>query len=412
MKKSLIGLIIVLLFMTMGCIHLKSGAKNSDSDQDFETSKEFLYYNPAVVYRGTNLLPRDPEEKFKDAAEIYNMNIIRLICGDNEYKSLGYKDSFLYGDTNNFTQLRTDHLAILDQCCSWGKKYGLSIIVDMHHAAGRQWTWTYEHKIHEDFAYHEMTAEFWRQMAEYYKDEGAYLMFDIMNEPRYLEKYGEELAGWDTMDKDADGFYTEKTITDYMAYVKDTPADLNRLYTTVISAIRAIDEDRTIIIEPDYWAGAEFMRTLHPVYKKDGSLDENVWYSFHFYVPNSFTHQENNFSGEYPGVISDEWDTSYWNKERLRGYFERVESWRTKHGIPASSILCGEFNACRFAPGTARWLLDVTNLLEEYGYNWTYYMFREDQWDYMDCELGTSKSNTKRNFSGLMKILYEKFKYN
>ena len=44
-------------------------------------------------------------------------------------------------------------------------------------------------------------------------------------------------------------------------------------------------------------------------------------------------------------------------------------------------IFCGEFSACGWAPGADQWITDVVDILEGYGWDWTFHAFREsDMW--------------------------------
>ena len=410
--KRIIFLIFIIVILIFSCGNMKAKQNKNDYNILADLSGDLAFYNPNVKYRGSILLPEDPKEKFIAAVNEYNINIIRVSGGETD-PDFGKKDCFLYNDLGNFISLNKADLQMLDQIYDWTSELGIKLIIDHHHAAGRQWGWgIYDFRLFEDFKYHDMTVEFWRQMAEYYKDKED-IIFGLLNEPYFFQKFSADIIGWDNIQMDGP-FLADSTVKEYIEYTKGTPADLNILYNNAINAIRKISPNRIIIIEPDKWSSAEFMQTLEPIYNINGSLDENIWYSFHIYEPYPFTHDTENIKGKYPGTISSKWEEPrHWDKEVLRGFFERVEMWRKTNNIPKGQIICSEFNTTRWADGAAYWLSDIVNLIEEYGYNWTYYMFREDDWDFMDCELGVKKSNKiRKNDSILMNILYEKFKHN
>ena len=79
----------------------------------------------------------------------------------------------------------------------------------------------------------------------------------------------------------------------------------------------------------------------------------------------------------YPGVI----DGVYWDKEQLRVSMKEVIEFQKKHGVP---IFVGEFSVINWAKGGDRYLADMIELFEEYGWDWAYHAFRE--WDAWSIE--------------------------
>jgi hypothetical protein len=95
------------------------------------------------------------------------------------------------------------------------------------------------------------------------------------------------------------------------------------------------------------------------------------------YAPHSFTHQgiHGNPDGiRYPGTISGK----HWDKSALREYMEPVVAFAKRYRV---HMYVGEFSVIRTAPdGSAtRYLADLTDLLEECGYDWSYHAYREWQ---------------------------------
>lgn len=72
----------------------------------------------------------------------------------------------------------------------------------------------------------------------------------------------------------------------------------------------------------------------------------------------------------YPGWING----VYWDKEQIRVSMKDAIEFQRKHKIP---IFVGEFSVIVRAPGGERYLKDMIELLEEYGWDWTYHAFRE-----------------------------------
>jgi len=117
-----------------------------------------------------------------------------------------------------------------------------------------------------------------------------------------------------------------------------------------------------------------------------------VVYSPHFYTPGEFTHQ-GVFSPSgpvsYPGLIAGH----QWDKAALRAAMKPAIDWQHDYGKP---IYFGEFSAIRWAPGDSglHWLTDVTDLFEEFGWDWTYHAWRE--WDGWSVEHGPDRANQQR----------------
>jgi hypothetical protein len=162
--------------------------------------------------------------------------------------------------------------------------------------------------------------------------------------------------------------------------------DWHSLATKTARAIRAIDPDHAIIIEPGPWgspAGLEFFEPIDV---------ERVVYSVHMYQPHQFTHQGvyNSPTGvDYPGEI----DGRMWDKEALRKALQPARDYQIDYGV---HIYIGEFSAIRWAPGTSArdYLSDVIDIMEEYEWDWAYHAFRE--WDGWSVEHGSDPKDRSR----------------
>ena len=147
--------------------------------------------------------------------------------------------------------------------------------------------------------------------------------------------------------------------------------DWNSLADKTARAIRAIDPDRTLIIEPNQWGGAQGFASFEP-------LDlPRIVYSFHFYQPMQFTHQgihQNPAGVTYPGLIGNE----HWEKDALERAMCPALDFARKYRV---HLYVGEFSAIRTAPGdsVAQYLADVIEILEKHGFDWSYHAYREWQ---------------------------------
>ena len=196
----------------------------------------------------------------------------------------------------------------------------------------------------------------WEHLARRYKDSKAVWGYDLANEPQE-------------------------------AAVEDGLLDWEDLAVKTARAIRAIDPNRAIIIEPPEGMWPSGLQTFLP-------LDiPNVVYSVHMYVPSAFTHQgvvgKGPIGATYPGEIGGK----LWDKARLEAVLKPVVDFQRAYG---AHIYIGEFSAIRWAPDHSahRYLKDVIDIMEEHGWDWTYHGFRE--WNGWSVEHGEDKGNTAR----------------
>jgi endoglucanase len=177
----------------------------------------------------------------------------------------------------------------------------------------------------------------WQKIAQRYKGNTQIMGFDIVNEPAFR--------------KSASGL-----------------KDWNQLVTDTILAIRAIDPDRTIIIEPPF--GDIFRIDQLQIQKFS-----NLIYSPHFYYTLTFQHQ-----GLYGQKLGISYPTKKFNKKTLEQKLERVKRFQKKAKAP---IYIGEFSAVRWAPRKSafNYLKDVVSIFEANKWHWTYHTFRgADAW--------------------------------
>jgi len=87
----------------------------------------------------------------------------------------------------------------------------------------------------------------------------------------------------------------------------------------------------------------------------------------------------------------------------------RKMKFERKHNIP---IYVGEFCAIRYLKGSDRWVKDVIDIFEDFGWGWTYQAYRAGT--VCDAELGTDKNNKRYRMKNNVRIqlLKEKFSKN
>ena len=240
------------------------------------------------------------------------------------------------------------------------EKLGIRVVLDLHSPPGG--TPTTSGYVGSDtglFTSKEAQAKFvaiWSVMARRFRDSKVIWGYDLANEP-VEEEIGAGCENWQA------------------------------LATRTARAVRAIDAQHAIIVEPTPWGGPDALENLEPI------PVPGVVYSVHMYVPHQFTHQGVHGNGTnvlYPGPIQGK----LWDQAALRRTLQPVLDWQRDYGV---HIYIGEFSAIRWAPDDSafRYLRDCIDLFEENGWDWSYHAFRE--WDGWSVEHGADKNDHTRS---------------
>ncbi len=247
-------------------------------------------------------------------------------------------------------------LKYLDGVLTWARELGVKVVVDLHsppggaiggntatNASGPFWT---NPKAQAHF------VKAWQLIAQRYKGNEVIWGFDLLNEPEDRS-------------------------------VIEGCEDWQALAARAGKAIRQIDPQRTLIVEPNASGGPQGFIGFEP-------LDlERVVYSFHVYSPMEFTHQALDAPADpvtYPGRIGQQ----MWDKAALEAHMKPAIDFARKHRV---HLYVGEFSAIRWAPGAAQYLTDLTSIFEANGWDWSYHAFRE--WHGWNLELGPDRSDQR-----------------
>lgn len=241
---------------------------------------------------------------------------------------------------------RYDHIALLDAFIGWCKKYELNVVINLHKALGNYCDVDTGETLMDSPALQEKLVLFWVELEKHYTNEPQ-IVFELLNE------------------------------------VKDVEAKKwNDLATKLIDGIRSINKKRKIIVGTTHWNSVD---TLKDIKVFD---DENVIYTFHFYKPFEFTHQQGVLQAQtalynrkmpYPGDIERYRDyRSFMYGETLpySGFTEmnRVFIWDALEPVktfmeknPDKIVWCGEFGNIRHAKLEWRiaWFRDVIAFFKE-----------------------------------------------
>ncbi len=227
-------------------------------------------------------------------------------------------------------------LSRIDQALPHCQAHGVHLILEMHQmSSGLFLSRSAQGKL----------ISAWKRIAQRYKDQEVVVGYDLANEP-------------------PEGQWREGALL------------WNELADTLCRAIRSVDPETPIVVEP-VLSDLERFAQLRPLGSDRGWDLRNIVYSFHFYRPYTLTHQgigptSPPIGAIYPGTI----DGIAYDSARLHQAMRPAVEYQNRYRVP---IYVGEFSCIRWAPqGSAtKWLRDVTAILEHEGWDWTYHAYRE-----------------------------------
>lgn len=357
----LAGLSCLAISPVFGCSGNVKAAENSKL-RFWETQK-----------KGTNFFNRNPARaRFESAAEL-GVEFIRLV--PDKWASSGR--DFLIGNADQYAGIPPQDLARLDEVLRMAGESGHKVVLSMLSLPGARWRQNNADKddgrLWEDQEFLAQAERFWKELATHLAGRPEIVAYNPLNEPHPERSAGVEDPGSE----------------EFAAWVKaqqDSTHDLNRFYGRIVSAIRAADPETPILLDGYGFASPDGLSFIEP-------LDQpGILYAFHFYDPWNFTTKRiNNGRFSYPNRMPVNWEgeTKVWTIDDLRSRMQVVRTWAERHGIPASQIVAAEFGCNREVEGAAVYLSDLVTVLNENGWHWAFYSYREDVWTGMDYELGT-----------------------
>jgi len=283
--------------------------------------------------RGINAdnLNRINEDFFKKMVE-WNVNGVRvLVVADKEWRSKKGKKKQIRIPEDPLVAYKKS-LAHLKKVVAWSKEYNIPVILAV---GGVRDLWDDGQAGVE--ARH-ILVKLWEYLAATYRDNENVIGYDLVNEP----------------------------------HPRDANIWSSQLMPLLVKEIRKIDRKTWLIIEPVVWGRARGFKTLKPI------SDTRTIYSFHMYAPFLYVMQgvyKYPRGLVYPGMLRN-FNSSpklYWDKAQLRENMKPVRDFQLRNNL--SRIYVGEFSVVRWAPGRAKWLKDVVDLFEEYGWDWTYHSY-------------------------------------
>jgi hypothetical protein len=297
--------------------------------------------------RGVMYGPQFKEQDIRDLALDFRANLIRWQLNWTPMKAA----EDWAANLDDYDKWLDSALAECDKALTACERYNISVLVDLHTPPGGR-TDGGVCRMFSDKRYQDKLISVWDTIARRYKGRPVVYAYDLLNEA------------------------VEGVVAPGLMNWRD-------LATQAAIAVRTVDPGKPVVFEPSPWGGPDGFDSLIP-------LDiDRVIYSFHMYKPHKFTHQD--VYGDapdlnYPGII----DGIMYDKETLRQEMAPAIDFQNDFN---AHIYVGEFSAIRWAPDNSayRYLSDVIDLFEEYGWDWSYHAFRE--WDGWSVEHGPDKTN-------------------
>lgn len=327
--------------------------------------------------KGANFFNRVPAaERFEAASEL-GLEFIRLV--PDKWKSA--ERDFLIGSADHYTGLVEADFAKLKEALDLAHSSGNKVVFGMLSLPGARWVQLndgkQDYRLWNSDEFQAQAVQFWTDLATRLRGHPAIVAYNPLNEPHPARQAGIDGA-------------EEEGFPEWLEQHRGTNGDLDRFYKRICAAIRKVDPDTPILVEGYGHGSPTGLYYLSPV------EEENILYSFHYYEPWIYTATRvNKGRYAYPDRMPEYWNgpAVKWTKAKLKELMEPVAEWAAKHQLPVSRIVAAEFGCGRQSEGAIAYLTDLISLLNEQGYHWAFYSFREDSWDSMDYELGIEAAN-------------------
>lgn len=263
------------------------------------------------------------EEDFRMISD-FGFNFVRL--------PLSYR---VWSTPENPCFIDEEKIKPLDDAVEYGKKYGLHVCICLHRIPG--YCVNDDEPIKEPFDLFEDEEALeaacvqWCFIAERYKDiDNERLSFNLFNEPKW-------------------------SVAEYK---------VNRVYNRLVSEIRKVSQDRTIVVDGTHNGSQLPLSFMHLGY-------ENCIYSCRGYQPGNLTHYGVAENGQmdlpkWPGAVQITGGKSIpWDKAKMEEYFSL---WAAASNVYNRGVICGELGCYNKTPHdvTLAWYEDLLSTLKDH----------------------------------------------
>ena len=260
-------------------------------------------------------------------------------------------------------KLNEQPLAYIKNCIGWCQTHHLNMILDLHDFRGNVYgAMDTPMPLLTEISLQEHFLAVWSELSKHLKGYG-----NPNRNHRQNSKDGIVIA-----------FELINEVSDASHYL------WNRLYKSAVKAIRETDSNRLILVGSNFQNSAAYLNQL------DLIDDPAVFYNFHYYEPQVFTHQKAHFSEEmkdynqtvtYPGDISGfgkylkshpEYLMKYQLVAKERNNDRKLMEKLLKDAVDfvkftGCSLYCGEYGVIDSAPSSeaVKWIRDLLFILDE-----------------------------------------------
>lgn len=192
---------------------------------------------------------------------------------------------------------------------------------------------------------HDAWVAMLRHTAERYGSNPVVVGYDVMVEPNAYALPGNDFA-------DPIPFYIDKANM-------GTLADVNVLHRDATAAIRQVDTETPILLEPDGFANITWLPFL------TDTGDARTVYTTHDYTPFEYTHEVTP-GATYPGSydVDGDMQNELVNQAFLATFLAAIQAFSDQHGVP---VAITEFGVHRTAPNAATYLSDRIGIQDTIG---------------------------------------------
>ncbi len=331
--------------------------------------------------------PVEEEEMKKHFQEFITEENIKQIAGwgmDHVRLPVDYR---IFEKSPSSLEFNREGFYFIDLCADWCQKYGLNLILDLHDMEGNVYgAMESPMPLLTEEGLKKKFCRIWEEITLHFLGRKApVIMFELLNE-----------------------------VSDGSGYL------WNELCRQAVKVIRNIDKDRYILIGSNEQNSAFRLKELQ-LWE-----DDKVFYNFHFYDPQAFTHQRAHFSEEmllynkeihYPGEITGFTDFLLSNRKYIPKYArvcmeDRVDKESMRRLLKDAfdfvkytdrELYCGEFGVITAArpQDAAAWLKDVMELLDEQ-------RIGHAIWNYKELDFGFVNMENETVSNLIIKELFDK----
>jgi hypothetical protein len=152
---------------------------------------------------------------------------------------------------------------------------------------------------------------------------------------------------------------------DFYAQFAGTLDDVNGLYALAVAAIREVDPETPILLEPEGFGNVNWLSYLTPI------ADEHVVYTAHDYTPFDYTHEQL-ANASYPGQYDVDGTVRNVDAAFLASYLQPLQAYVDAHGVP---VALTEFGVHRTAANAATYLTDRIAIQDQLG-SWAVWVWQ------------------------------------